>query len=94
MFTQPLMYQKIRTHDNVFKHYTDKLLKENLVQEKDIDVRNESFVFLIFCRLRCDWFFTWLVIDGVSMQSQICYGYFCMGYCNFIQDLNILLCCW
>ena len=54
MFTQPLMYQKIRTHDNVFKHYTDKLLKENLVQEKDIDVRNESFVFLIFCRLRCD----------------------------------------
>ncbi|XP_078492481.1 2-oxoglutarate dehydrogenase complex component E1-like isoform X2 [Ciona intestinalis] len=37
MFTQPLMYQKIRNHPNVFKIYTDKLKTEGLVEQADID---------------------------------------------------------
>uniref|UniRef100_H2ZNK4 2-oxoadipate dehydrogenase complex component E1 n=1 Tax=Ciona savignyi TaxID=51511 RepID=H2ZNK4_CIOSA len=37
MFTQPLMYQKIRNHPNVFKIYTDKLKQEGLVKQSDID---------------------------------------------------------
>ena len=38
MFTQPLMYQKIRNHPNVFKIYSDKLLNEGLVKKEDVDV--------------------------------------------------------
>ena len=39
MFTQPLMYQKIRKHTNVYQLYTDKLLKEGLVNQEEIEVR-------------------------------------------------------
>ena len=38
MFTQPLMYQRIRKHPNVFKIYSDKLLEEGLVKKEDIQV--------------------------------------------------------
>merc|ERR1719427_1281556 len=39
MFTQPLMYQIIRKHPNVYKLYTNKLLEEGLVDQKEIDKR-------------------------------------------------------
>ena len=38
MFTQPLMYQKIRNHPSVYKLYTDKLIAEGLVDQAEIDV--------------------------------------------------------
>ena len=42
MFTQPLMYQKIRKHTNVYQLYTDKLLKEGLVNQEEIEVRKSK----------------------------------------------------
>ena len=38
MFTQPLMYQKIRKHPNVYKMYTNYLLEQGLVDQKEVDV--------------------------------------------------------
>jgi len=43
MFTQPLMYQKIRKHPNVYKLYTNKLLEEGLVDQKEIDKRVHEY---------------------------------------------------
>jgi len=43
MFTQPLMYQKIRKHTNVYQLYTDKLLKEGLVNQEEIEARVHEY---------------------------------------------------
>jgi len=39
MFTQPLMYQRIRKHPSAFKIFSDKLLEEGLVKTEDIQVQ-------------------------------------------------------
>merc|ERR1739838_149519 len=43
MFTQPLMYQKIRNHPSVYKLYTDKLIAEGLVDQAEIDKRVNEY---------------------------------------------------
>nr|CAB3264555.1 2-oxoglutarate dehydrogenase-like, mitochondrial [Phallusia mammillata] len=43
MFTQPLMYQKIRSHPNIFKIYTDKLKAEGLVKEEDVESKVKEY---------------------------------------------------
>ena len=53
MFTQPLMYQKIRKHENVFRLYTDKLLEEGLVKQEDIDVSFETMAAYSYQNVFC-----------------------------------------
>jgi len=43
MFTQPLMYQKIRKHPNVYKMYTNYLLEQGLVDQKEVDKREKEY---------------------------------------------------
>ncbi|CAK8678756.1 2-oxoglutarate dehydrogenase complex component E1-like isoform X2 [Clavelina lepadiformis] len=43
MFTQPLMYQKIRKHPNVFKLYTEKLTQEGHVKGDDVEKKVKEY---------------------------------------------------
>ena len=42
-FTQPLMYQKIKEHKTTLKIYEDKLLRENILLEKDFDKYKNNY---------------------------------------------------
>ena len=42
MFTQPLMYKKIRQMPTVLKKYEDKLIKEGVVTQQEYEVKQES----------------------------------------------------
>lgn len=39
MFTQPLMYQKIRKHPSALSTYTEKLKAEGEVEQHEVEVR-------------------------------------------------------
>jgi len=42
-FTQPLMYQKIRSHPTTLKVYSDKLINENILSREDFISQNKKF---------------------------------------------------
>ena len=42
-FTQPLMYQKIKTHPSTLKVYSDKLINENILSREDFTKQNKNF---------------------------------------------------
>lgn len=43
MFTQPLMYQRIKKHANVFKLYTEKLKSRGLVDDTTVDTKLKEY---------------------------------------------------
>lgn len=43
MFTQPLMYTKIRQHKPVFDMYTEKLIKENVINDAEVKKDLEEY---------------------------------------------------
>jgi len=42
-FTQPLMYQKIKSHPSTLKVYADKLINENVLSREDFTKQNKNF---------------------------------------------------
>ena len=38
MFTQPLMYKRIRKHPGVMKIFTDKLINEGVIKQEEYEV--------------------------------------------------------
>ncbi|AHA28113.1 2-oxoglutarate dehydrogenase E1 component [Candidatus Liberibacter americanus] len=42
-FTQPKMYQKIRSHKSVLRQYADKLISENVISENDLSALNANW---------------------------------------------------
>lgn len=43
MFTQPLMYQKIRKHKNCLEIYSDRLVKEGIVSKEDVESVRDKY---------------------------------------------------
>jgi len=43
MFTQPLMYKRIRQHDTTLKQYTDKLISSGVVSEQEFEEEIEKY---------------------------------------------------
>ena len=44
LFTQPLMYKKIRSHKQVLKQYAEEKIKEGIMTEQEFEVRAPSHV--------------------------------------------------
>jgi 2-oxoglutarate dehydrogenase E1 component len=42
-YTQPLMYQKIKTHPTVFQQYAQRLVREKLLTQAEVDERKKAF---------------------------------------------------
>jgi 2-oxoglutarate dehydrogenase E1 component len=43
MFTQPIMYKKIKDHSSVFKLYSNKLIKEGVITEQELELHVSNF---------------------------------------------------
>lgn len=42
-FTQPIMYEVVRSHETIYKIYADKLISEGITSSEDVDKRWEEF---------------------------------------------------